>query len=187
MPKYGGKEIAAAFRTVRKNTVQVAEDIPENQYNFKATADTRSIAQTLVHIAYAPEFAFYIHGEKISDMAKVNFPVLFEKIAAEESKVRNKAEIIAVLKTQGDRYASFVEGLPDSFLDEVLTMPPFNISSACGTCSLTLLYCRISGVEASDDIELRYIIGRRGTQINADRENLSRSAFIRVYLRLKYL
>jgi uncharacterized damage-inducible protein DinB len=124
MPKYGGKEIAAAFRTVRKNTVQVAEDIPENKYNFKATPDTRSIAQTLVHIAYAPEFAFYIHGDKISDMAKVNFPVLFEKIAAEESKVRNKAEIIAVLKTQGDRYASFVEGLPDSFLDEVLTMPP---------------------------------------------------------------
>ena len=124
MPKYGGKEIAAAFRTVRKNTVQVAEDIPENKYNFKATPDTRSIAQTLVHIAYAPEFAFYIHGEKISDMEKVNFPVLFEKIAAEESKVRNKAEIIAVLKTQGDRYASFVEGLPDSFLDEVLTMPP---------------------------------------------------------------
>jgi uncharacterized damage-inducible protein DinB len=124
MPKYGGKEIAAAFRTVRKNTVQVAEDIPENKYNFKATPDTRSIAQTLVHIAYAPEFAFYIHGEKISDMAKVNFPVLFEKIAAEESKVRNKAGIIAVLKTQGDRYASFVEGLPDSFLDEVLTMPP---------------------------------------------------------------
>jgi uncharacterized damage-inducible protein DinB len=124
MPKYGGKEIAAAFRTVRRNTVQVAEDIPENKYNFKATPDTRSIAQTLVHIAYAPEFAFYIHGEKISDMAKVNFPVLFEKIAAEESKVRNKAEIIAVLKTQGDRYASFVGGLPDSFLDEVLTMPP---------------------------------------------------------------
>jgi uncharacterized damage-inducible protein DinB len=124
MPKYGGKEIAAAFRTVRKNTVQVAEDIPESKYDFKATPDTRSIAQTLVHIAYAPEFAFHIHGEKVSDMAKVNFPQIFEKIAAEESKVRNKAEIIAVLKKQGDRYASFVEGLPDSFLDEVLTMPP---------------------------------------------------------------
>jgi len=52
MPKYGGKEIATAFRTVRKNTIQVAEDIPEGKYEFKATPDTRSIAQTLVHIAY---------------------------------------------------------------------------------------------------------------------------------------
>jgi uncharacterized damage-inducible protein DinB len=124
MPKYGGKEIATAFRTVRKNTIQVAEDIPEGKYEFKATPDTRSIAQTLVHIAYGPEFAFSIHGDKVTDLAKVNFPELFQKIAAEESKARNKAEIIALLKTQGDRYASFVEGLPDSFLDEVLTMPP---------------------------------------------------------------
>jgi uncharacterized damage-inducible protein DinB len=124
MPKYGGKEIAAAFRTVRKNTVQVAQDIPESKYEFKATPDTRSIAQTLVHIACAPEFALSIHGEKTSDLGKVNFPELMQKIAAEESKVRNKAEIIAFLKVQGDRYASFVEGLPDSFLDEVLTMPP---------------------------------------------------------------
>jgi uncharacterized damage-inducible protein DinB len=124
MPKYGGKEIAAAFRTVRKNTIQIAEDIPESKYGFKATPDTRSIAQTLAHIACAPEFAFYIHGEKVSDMAKVNFPEIFEKITAEESKARNKAEIIALLKTQGDRYASLVDGFPDSFLDEVLTMPP---------------------------------------------------------------
>jgi hypothetical protein len=99
MPKYGGKEIAAAFRTVRKNTIQIAEDIPESKYGFKATPDTRSIAQTLAHIACAPEFAFYIHGEKVSDMAKVNFPEIFEKITAEESKARNKAEIIALLKT----------------------------------------------------------------------------------------
>ena len=43
---YGGKELAAAFRTVRKNTIQIAEDIPENRYDFKASSDTRSIAQT---------------------------------------------------------------------------------------------------------------------------------------------
>jgi len=30
----------------------------------------------------------------------VNFPELFQKIAAEESKARNKAEIIALLKTR---------------------------------------------------------------------------------------
>jgi uncharacterized damage-inducible protein DinB len=124
MPKYGGKEIAAAFRTVRKNTIQVADDIPEGKYDFKATPDTRTIAQTLIHIAYGPEFAVYIHGEKVTDMTKVNFLQLFEKTSAEESKVRSKAEIIALLKAQGDRYAAFVEGLPDSFLDEVLTMPP---------------------------------------------------------------
>ena len=29
MTYYGGKELAAAFRTVRNNTIQIPEDIPE--------------------------------------------------------------------------------------------------------------------------------------------------------------
>jgi len=124
MKNYGGKELAAAFRTVRKNTIQVAEDIPESKYDFKATPDTRTVAQTLVHIAFGPEFQLHVQENKISDMTKVNFPELFQKISAEESKPRNKADIIALLQAQGDRFASFVEGLPDSFLDEVLAMPP---------------------------------------------------------------
>ncbi len=124
MSHYGGKELATAFRTVRKNTVLTAEDIPENEYGFKATPDTRTIAQTLVHIAFGPEFAFAVHGDKITDMTKLNFPALMQRIGAEEAKVRSKAEIIALLKAQGERFASFVEALPDSFLDEVLTMPP---------------------------------------------------------------
>jgi uncharacterized damage-inducible protein DinB len=54
MTYYGGKELAAAFRTVRKNTIQIAEDIPDNKYDFKAAPDARSIAQTLVHMAMSP-------------------------------------------------------------------------------------------------------------------------------------
>ena len=38
MTYYGGKELAAAFRTVRKNTIQIAEDIPEDKYDFQARA-----------------------------------------------------------------------------------------------------------------------------------------------------
>ena len=124
MNHYGGKEMAASFRTVRKNTIQVAEDIPESKYDFKATPDTRTIAQILVHIAYGPEFMFHINDNKITDMTKVNLPELFQKVRAEESKVRSKAEIIALLQVQGDRFASYLDGLPVSFLDEVLTMPP---------------------------------------------------------------
>ena len=57
MTYYGGKELAASFRTVRSNTIKIAEDIPENKYDFRAAPDTRSIGQTLVHIALIPSFA----------------------------------------------------------------------------------------------------------------------------------
>ena len=54
----------------------------------------------------------------------VNFPELMQKFGAEEAKPRDKAEIIALLKTDGDKFASFLEGLPESFLAEQVTMPP---------------------------------------------------------------
>jgi len=124
MEHYGGKELAAAFRTVRKNTIQVAEDIPEDKYGFQPAPDTRTVAQTLAHIAYSPEFQFRIHGGKVSEMSTVNFPELMQKMAADESKPRTKAELIASLRTEGDRFASFLETLPDAFLAETVNMVP---------------------------------------------------------------
>ena len=43
MTYYGGKELAAAFRTVRDNTIKIAEEIPENKYDFKPAPDCRSV------------------------------------------------------------------------------------------------------------------------------------------------
>jgi uncharacterized damage-inducible protein DinB len=124
MTYYGGKELAASFRTVRSNTIKTGEDIPENKYDFRAGPDTRSIGQTLVHIALIPSFAFLVHGNKMDDLSKVNFPELMQKVGAEEAMPRNKAQIIAFLKSEGERFASFLEGLSESFLAEKVAMPP---------------------------------------------------------------
>ena len=126
MTYYGGKELAAAFRTVRGNTLKIAEDIPDNKYDFRASPDTRSVAQLLVHIALVPSFAMHVHGNKIRDMKTVNFAELIQKIGAEEARPRNKAEIVAFLTSERDKFASFLEGLSESFLAEIVTMAPGN-------------------------------------------------------------
>ncbi|HEX4003938.1 MAG TPA: DinB family protein [Candidatus Acidoferrales bacterium] len=124
MEHYGGKELAAAFRTVRKNTIQVAEDIPEEKYSFQPTPESRTVAQTLAHITYSPGFHFHIQGGKVTNMATVNFPELMQKLTTEESKPRTKAELVAALRSEGERFASFLENLPDAFLAETVTMAP---------------------------------------------------------------
>jgi uncharacterized damage-inducible protein DinB len=124
MTYYGGKELAAAFRTVRGNTVKIAEEIPENKYDFKAAPDCRSIGQTLVHVALGSGFQHHVHSNKISDLKLVNFPELMQKVGAEEAKPRNKAEIVEFLKAEGEKFASYLETLPESFLAETVTMPP---------------------------------------------------------------
>ena len=124
MTHYGGKDLARSFRQVRGNTIQTAEDIPGDKYGFQASPDTRSIGATLVHIAVSTGFQDYIQGNKVTDLKDVNFMELFQKFSAEEAKPRTKAETIAYLKSQGEAFASFLEGLSDEFLAEPVAMPP---------------------------------------------------------------
>jgi uncharacterized damage-inducible protein DinB len=124
MTYYGGKDLAAAFRTVRENTIKIAEEIPENKYDFKPAPDCRSVRETLAHIAVSTGFQSHVHSNKISDMKSLNFMELFQKFQADESKPRTKAELIAFLRSEGDKFASFLEGLQEPFLSEQVTMPP---------------------------------------------------------------
>ena len=57
MTYYGSKELAESWRTVRRNTIQVAEDIPEEQYSFRAAPDTMSVGEMLAHLACTPHWA----------------------------------------------------------------------------------------------------------------------------------
>jgi uncharacterized damage-inducible protein DinB len=124
MTYYGGKEMAEAFRTVRNNTIQIAEDIPENKYDFKPSADTSSVGETLKHIAVSTGFQHGLHSKKVTDMKTLNFMEILESFKVEQAKMKTKADIIATLKSNGDAFASYLEGLPESFLAEQVTMPP---------------------------------------------------------------
>ena len=126
MTYYGSKELAASFRTVRQNTIKIAQEIPENRYDFQAAPGCRTVGQTLVHIALSPSFAYHIQSNKVDDLRKVNFQELFMMLGAEEAKPRSKAEIVAFLESEGEKFASFMEGLSDSFLAERVAMMPGN-------------------------------------------------------------
>ena len=119
MVAYGGKELAAAFRTVRKNSVQTAEDIPEEKYGFSPAAGTRTVAQTLAHIAYISRVAEDMHRTRhISGFDGYDFFALMGKIGADEAKLTTKAAIVAALKSEGEQFASWLESLSDEFLAE---------------------------------------------------------------------
>jgi uncharacterized damage-inducible protein DinB len=125
MNYYGGKDLGESFRTVRKNTVRIAEEIREENYGFRATPDTRTVAQTLTHIAVTPMWADQFHGvERRTTMVGFDFPAFFAKIIAEEQKPRTKAELVSLLQSDGERLAKWMEGLSDEFLGERVTFPP---------------------------------------------------------------
>src|SRR5262249_12710048 len=110
-------------RTVRDNTIKIAEEVPESKYDFTPAPDCRTIGKTLTHLALSPMFQAHIHSNRITDLAQVNFPELFQKVMAEEAKPRTKSEIIALLRSEGDKFAAMLEGLDESFLAERVAMP----------------------------------------------------------------
>jgi uncharacterized damage-inducible protein DinB len=124
MSTYGAKEMAAAFRLVRKNTVQIAEEIPEDKYGFVAAPGVRSVATLLTHIAFAPGLYEDIHRTKqLSTLQGYDFTAFIGRANAEEKKTSSKAEIIGLLKSEGERLAAWLESLTPAFLEETYTDP----------------------------------------------------------------
>lgn len=124
MPQYGPAELASAFRTVRKNTVQIAEEIPEGKYDYVAAPGARSVSSLLRHIAVAPMVQEDMHREKrVTTLKGYSFGEIIARCEVEENKARTKAEIVELLKTEGERVASWLQSLTPEFLDETFSDP----------------------------------------------------------------
>jgi uncharacterized damage-inducible protein DinB len=122
---YGAKDLARQFRTVRANTIKIAEEIPEDKYSFKPAEDTRTVAQLLTHIATGARFNMKLHGEdKAKTLAGYDFMSVIGPLQAEEQKTRGKAELVGMLKAEGEKFAEFLEPLNEGFLAEMVEMPP---------------------------------------------------------------
>jgi uncharacterized damage-inducible protein DinB len=124
MTYYGAKELAASLRVVRRNTLQIAEDIPEAQYGFKPSPDCRSVGELLAHIALGYQFQRFTHQDEArTTLAGIDFVALITRFREEEAKLTSKAQIIDALTKHGEEWASWIEGLPEDFLAERVAFP----------------------------------------------------------------
>jgi uncharacterized damage-inducible protein DinB len=124
MNYYGAKDLAESWRTVRKNTLQVAEDIPEDKYSFKATPDTMSVAEILAHLATSTHWANEIHFTgKMTNVTIPDFGKLLGEAGKQSATLTSKAAIIEALKTRGEEFAKKLESLTDAQLGERVTLP----------------------------------------------------------------
>jgi len=123
MSLYGPKQLAGSMRTVRKNTILIAEDIPEKDYGYRPVPESRSVTETLVHIVFRSQLDRYLHEEKhLSSLEGFDFGALFQKSKLEE-RARSKDQIVDLLRTEGERWSQWVEGLPEALLAEQIRMP----------------------------------------------------------------
>jgi uncharacterized damage-inducible protein DinB len=124
MNYYSAKEMADSWRTVRKNTVQVAEDIPEDKYSFRAAPDTMSVAEMLAHVATSPHWAHQCHFvDRKSAVSREDFGRWMEEITKHSAALGSKSAIVDALKTKGESFAKELERMTDGQLGERIGLP----------------------------------------------------------------
>jgi uncharacterized damage-inducible protein DinB len=124
MTYYGAKELARSFRTVRANTIKIAEEIPEEKYGFRLAEGCRSIAETLVHMAVMTRVPEQVHAvEHRSTLVGFDFFGLRDKLQAEVKAPRTKAQILELLRTEGEKFAKILDGASEAFLGEQVEYP----------------------------------------------------------------
>jgi uncharacterized damage-inducible protein DinB len=124
MQYYGAKQLASSFRTVRKNTVIIANDIPEEQYSFRPTPELRSVAEMLAHLAVAPR---WIERElaTLTEPKFEQFGQIMARNRQEETELQgqSKAQIIQALEKGGEEFATWLEGLSEETLAGEIHFP----------------------------------------------------------------
>src|SRR5215469_5350565 len=101
MQGYNAKDLARSFRTVRNNTIQIAEEIPEDQYGFRPAEGTRTVAETLAHLATSTAWPQHFHGEGLTQIDLNLFLSFHQKALDEAAKLTTKAKLVDALRTKG--------------------------------------------------------------------------------------
>jgi uncharacterized damage-inducible protein DinB len=124
MRNYGASHLAASWRTVRKNTVQIAEEIPADQYGMQVANETMTVGQMLAHMACATYWVEQAHFvEQLGEITGAQFGAWFGAIGAQAAALTSKDAIVAALKANGESYATKLEAMTPAQLDEMVTLP----------------------------------------------------------------
>jgi uncharacterized damage-inducible protein DinB len=120
---YNAHDLARSFRTVRANTIQVAEEIPEDKYNFRPAEGVRTVAETLAHLATSTGWPQEMHGNRLNAVDFALFMGSLQKAQTYAATLTTKAAIIDALRKEGEDFASWLETLPDDVLSEMVQYP----------------------------------------------------------------
>ena len=124
MTSYGPKDMADSFRTVRKNTILVAQDIPEDKYDYRAAEGVMTVSEMLAHLASSTHWAEQLHfAEQKREVTFEDFSRYMAEGGAIAAGLKTKADIIAALETRGHAFAEKLEQMTTEQAAESVAFP----------------------------------------------------------------
>jgi uncharacterized damage-inducible protein DinB len=111
-PASSAETTLRAWNESYASVIQMAEDFPEDKYDFKPTPEVRSFAEQLLHVTGTPYFFISVcSGQKSSEG-----PFTREKY-------KTKADVVAALKKAAEAGATFIREQGDAGLAKPAKLP----------------------------------------------------------------
>jgi uncharacterized damage-inducible protein DinB len=108
-------ELLREWNAIGRKLIEMAEDFPEEKYDYKPTPEVRSFAEHLLHTA-GSNFLF-VHAERHEPLGPEDLP---------RETYKTKADIVAVLKKSFAEGATLIQQAGDNRILEPLKHPYAN-------------------------------------------------------------
>lgn len=117
VPRTVAQVLADGWDEVGHKIVEMAQEFPEDKYNYKPAPEVRTFAEQLLHAATGTVYlAKVAHGEKTkyAELSREKYPTKADIVAVLKQSFD---DVSALLKTQGDEQAKTRPGLWIGFLE----------------------------------------------------------------------
>jgi len=176
MTYYGASELARSFRTVRKNTLVIAEEIPAELYDFRPTPDSRSVREILAHIAVSSQGNYQGHAvRKVKTFVGMDFTALIKERQEQEKQLAAvpKAQLVEALRADGEKWGAYLDTVPET---ELAVIIPFSEPAVPRTKSRFEMFLSVKEHEMHHRAQLMVLQRLLGLVPHLTRERQARMA-----------
>ncbi|MGH9862581.1 MAG: DinB family protein [Candidatus Acidiferrales bacterium] len=106
------KEVLRMWNSTHNRIVEMAEDFPEDKYDYRPTPEVRTFAEQILHIAGTNDF--FIKSAQGQPATEEDLP---------RSKYRTKAEVVAALKKSVEEGAALIQQTGDEGIMKPIKFP----------------------------------------------------------------
>ncbi len=127
-PPTPAQSIRSAFAYVNGKVLEMAQDFPEDKYDFAPSKEVRTFGAVIVHILSGNDFgARSGRGENVK----------WDELERDVKSFKSKAEIVAALKKSIDDANATLKATPDARFQQTLSPVGFDHRTCRGTLRAT--------------------------------------------------
>jgi uncharacterized damage-inducible protein DinB len=164
--------LIGSWKDVRLGFIAEVEKIPSDHFSFRATADTRSIAELIQHVVEAQKFLVGETCRANSDLRRQSFADHIKEYAPEVGSVIEQEGLLGLLRSSMDQAEANLRAYADGMQEPILRLDGrpaskidfmnFVVSHEMYHRGQLTVYERLLGIEPELTVRLKKLFAQAG-------------------------